>query len=87
MAGLEDEDRRKGAHPPGFVRQLKNKHVFTKLPTIFDCLVVGEPTPTVDWFHNGKRIKPGPRHKIQSCKVSTEDFCVFLVKPNLILAS
>ncbi|CAJ0570283.1 unnamed protein product, partial [Mesorhabditis spiculigera] len=63
-----DEDRRKGAYPPGFVRQLKNKHVFTKLPTIFDCLVVGEPSPTVEWFHNGRRVKPGPRHRIQTAK-------------------
>jgi hypothetical protein len=40
-------DDRKGKHgmpfPPGFIRQLKNKHVFTHLPTIFDCLVVGYP--------------------------------------------
>lgn len=36
--------------PPGFIRQLKNKHVFTKMPTIFDCLVVGYPPPEVDWY-------------------------------------
>lgn len=35
--------------PPGFIRQLKNKHVFSHMPTIFDCLVVGAPAPTVDW--------------------------------------
>lgn len=35
---------------PGFIRQLKNKHIFTHMPTIFDCLVVGYPTPDVEWF-------------------------------------
>lgn len=63
-----DEDGRHGMpFPPGFVRQLKNKHVFTHLPTIFDCLVVGYPPPEVEWFHNGKRITPGGKYKIQSC--------------------
>ena len=44
-SGLGDDDKRKGGmpFPPGFIRQLKNKHVFTHLPTIFDCLVVGHP--------------------------------------------
>ncbi|KAL3121108.1 hypothetical protein niasHT_005368 [Heterodera trifolii] len=51
--------------PPGFIRQLKNKHVFTKMPSIFDCLVVGYPPPDVEWFHNGKKITPGGRIKIQ----------------------
>lgn len=37
--------------PPGFIRQLKNKHVFTKMPTIFDCLVVGHPPPDIDWYN------------------------------------
>ncbi|VDL81539.1 unnamed protein product [Nippostrongylus brasiliensis] len=53
--------------PPGFVRQLKNKHVFNRMPTIFDCLVVGYPAPEVEWLHNGKKIVPGGRIKIQSC--------------------
>lgn len=35
--------------PPGFIRQLKNKHVFTHMPTVFDCLVVGYPPPDVEW--------------------------------------
>lgn len=51
--------------PPGFIRQLKNKHIFTHMPTIFDCLVVGHPPPTVDWYHNGKKIVPDGRTKIQ----------------------
>uniref|UniRef100_A0A914YW62 Ig-like domain-containing protein n=1 Tax=Panagrolaimus superbus TaxID=310955 RepID=A0A914YW62_9BILA len=51
--------------PPGFIRQLKNKHVFTHMPTIFDCLVVGYPPPTVEWYHNGKKIVPDGRTKIQ----------------------
>jgi len=53
--------------PPGFIRQLKNKHVFTHMPTIFDCLVVGYPPPDVEWFHNGKKIIPDDRITIQSC--------------------
>uniref|UniRef100_A0A1I7S953 Titin n=1 Tax=Bursaphelenchus xylophilus TaxID=6326 RepID=A0A1I7S953_BURXY len=65
---VADEEKHHGLpFPPGFIRQLKNKHVFTKLPTIFDCLVVGYPPPEVEWFHNGKRITPGGRIKIQSC--------------------
>jgi hypothetical protein len=67
--GLGDERRDKGGmpFPPGFIRQLKNKHVFTHLPTIFDCLVVGYPPPDVTWFHNGKEIVPSDRITIQSC--------------------
>jgi hypothetical protein len=66
--GVGDMDDRGGMpFPPGFVRQLKNKHVFNHMPTIFDCLVVGYPPPEVEWFHNGKRITPGGRIKIQSC--------------------
>uniref|UniRef100_A0AC34G427 Immunoglobulin I-set domain protein n=1 Tax=Panagrolaimus sp. ES5 TaxID=591445 RepID=A0AC34G427_9BILA len=41
--------------PPGFIRQLKNKHVFTHMPTIFDF----------EWYHNGKKIVPDGRTKIQ----------------------
>ncbi|MCP9264251.1 Immunoglobulin I-set domain protein [Dirofilaria immitis] len=68
VPGFED-DRDKGGmpYPPGFIRQLKNKHVFSHMPTIFDCLVVGYPPPEVEWFHNGKRILPGDRIRIQSC--------------------
>ncbi|NP_001343711.1 Muscle M-line assembly protein unc-89 [Caenorhabditis elegans] len=65
---IADADERGGMpFPPGFVRQLKNKHVFNHMPTIFDCLVVGHPAPEVEWFHNGKKIVPGGRIKIQSC--------------------
>ncbi|GMS98905.1 hypothetical protein PENTCL1PPCAC_21080, partial [Pristionchus entomophagus] len=67
FAGDDEGDRGGMPFPPGFVRQLKNKHVFNKLPTIFDCLVVGHPAPEVEWFHNGKRILPGGRIKIQRC--------------------
>ncbi|KAI6241282.1 hypothetical protein M3Y99_00353500 [Aphelenchoides fujianensis] len=66
--GGDDRDRGGMPFPPGFIRQLKNKHVFTHLPTIFDCLVVGYPPPEVEWFHNGKRITEGPGVKIQSCR-------------------
>uniref|UniRef100_A0A1I8ENE3 Uncharacterized protein n=1 Tax=Wuchereria bancrofti TaxID=6293 RepID=A0A1I8ENE3_WUCBA len=68
VPGYEDDRDRGGMpYPPGFIRQLKNKHVFSHMPTIFDCLVVGYPPPEVDWFHNGKRIIPGGRIRIQSC--------------------
>ncbi|RCN47221.1 immunoglobulin I-set domain protein [Ancylostoma caninum] len=60
------EDKGGMPFPPGFVRQLKNKHVFSRMPTIFDCLVVGHPAPEVEWLHNGKRITPGGRIKIQA---------------------
>lgn len=47
---IEDQNNRHGMpFPPGFIRQLKNKHVFTYMPTIFDCLVVGYPPPEVEW--------------------------------------
>ncbi|KAI1702784.1 immunoglobulin domain-containing protein [Ditylenchus destructor] len=62
-----DDGRHGMPFPPGFIRQLKNKHVFTHMPTIFDCLVVGYPPPDVDWYHNGKKIIPGGRIHIQKC--------------------
>ncbi|KJH44299.1 immunoglobulin I-set domain protein [Dictyocaulus viviparus] len=65
--GYGFDDRGGMPFPPGFVRQLKNKHVFNRMPTIFDCLVVGYPAPEVDWYHNGTKITPGSRIKIQSC--------------------
>ncbi|KAK5975978.1 hypothetical protein GCK32_004118, partial [Trichostrongylus colubriformis] len=65
--GYGPDDRGGMPFPPGFVRQLKNKHVFNRMPTIFDCLVVGHPAPTVEWLHNGKKVVPGGRVKIQSC--------------------
>ncbi|KAJ1353882.1 hypothetical protein KIN20_010652 [Parelaphostrongylus tenuis] len=68
MDGYGPDDRGGMPFPPGFVRQLKNKHVFNRMPTIFDCLVVGSPPPEVDWFHNGIKITPGGRIKIQSCR-------------------
>lgn len=47
------EGRRTGAdhklYPPGFLRQIKNKHVFTGFPAIFDCIVCGNPSPDVTW--------------------------------------
>ncbi|KAL3997510.1 Immunoglobulin I-set domain family protein [Acanthocheilonema viteae] len=68
VPGYEDDRDRGGLpYPPGFIRQLKNKHVFSHMPTIFDCLVIGYPPPEVEWFHNGKRITPGGRIRIQSC--------------------
>uniref|UniRef100_A0AC35UA75 Muscle M-line assembly protein unc-89 n=1 Tax=Rhabditophanes sp. KR3021 TaxID=114890 RepID=A0AC35UA75_9BILA len=62
-----DETKEGALHPPGFIRQLKNKHVFTHLPTIFDCLVVGTEPPTVEFYHNDTKIINGGRYKIQSC--------------------
>lgn len=51
---VSDAEQDGGRHgmpfPPGFIRQLKNKHVFTHMPTIFDCLVVGHPPPEVEWY-------------------------------------
>lgn len=44
-----DEGQKGPGYPPGFIRQLKNKHVFSKMPTIFDCLVTGNPKPDVEW--------------------------------------
>ncbi|CAG9533738.1 unnamed protein product [Cercopithifilaria johnstoni] len=68
VPGYEDDRDRGGMpYPPGFIRQLKNKHVFSHMPTIFDCLVIGYPPPEVEWFHNGKKIIPGGRIRIQSC--------------------
>ncbi|KAK6017080.1 immunoglobulin I-set domain protein [Ostertagia ostertagi] len=67
VEGYGPDDRGGMPFPPGFVRQLKNKHVFTRMPTIFDCLVVGYPPPEVEWLHNGKRVVPSGRVKIQSC--------------------
>ncbi|CAB3407314.1 unnamed protein product [Caenorhabditis bovis] len=61
------DDRGGLPFPPGFVRQLKNKHVFNHMPTIFDCLVVGHPTTDVEWYHNGKKVVASGRVKIQSC--------------------
>jgi len=49
VEGGEEEGRGAMPFPPGFIRQLKNKHVFVKMPAIFDCLVVGYPPPDVDW--------------------------------------
>ncbi|KHN78733.1 Muscle M-line assembly protein unc-89 [Toxocara canis] len=62
----DETDRTGTPYPPGFIRQLKNKHVFSHMPTIFDCLVVGHPPPEVDWYHNGKKIVPGGRVRIQA---------------------
>ena len=50
VEGGEEEGRGAMPFPPGFIRQLKNKHVFVKMPAIFDCLVVGYPPPDVDWY-------------------------------------
>ncbi|KAI1702841.1 sodium:neurotransmitter symporter family domain-containing protein [Ditylenchus destructor] len=36
-----DDGRHGMPFSPGFNRQLKNKHMFTHMPTIFDCLLVG----------------------------------------------
>ncbi|VDN04253.1 unnamed protein product [Thelazia callipaeda] len=55
-------------YPPGFIRQLKNKHVFSHMPVVFDCLVIGNPSPEVNWYHNGKKLHPGGRIRIQSCR-------------------
>uniref|UniRef100_A0A914I5C8 Muscle M-line assembly protein unc-89 n=1 Tax=Globodera rostochiensis TaxID=31243 RepID=A0A914I5C8_GLORO len=65
VEGAEEAEPGGMPFPPGFIRQVKNKHVFTKMPTIFDCIVVGYPPPDVDWYHNGKKITPGGRIKIQ----------------------
>uniref|UniRef100_A0A9J2P3W7 Immunoglobulin I-set domain protein n=1 Tax=Ascaris lumbricoides TaxID=6252 RepID=A0A9J2P3W7_ASCLU len=62
----DEVDRSGLPYPPGFIRQLKNKHVFSHMPTVFDCLVVGYPPPEVDWYHNGKKILPGGRIRIQA---------------------
>ncbi len=49
VEGAMEEVLRGGPRPPGFLKQLKNKHCFTEFPAIFDCLVLGNPTPDVEW--------------------------------------
>ncbi|KRY53788.1 Muscle M-line assembly protein unc-89 [Trichinella britovi] len=44
-----------------FLRHLKNKHVFSGFPVIFDCLVKGSQQMEARWYHNGKLIECNER--------------------------
>lgn len=44
--GSANEGQQRG---PGFLKQLRNRHVFAGTPAIFDCVVCGVPTAEVEW--------------------------------------
>uniref|UniRef100_A0A915L4Q7 Uncharacterized protein n=1 Tax=Romanomermis culicivorax TaxID=13658 RepID=A0A915L4Q7_ROMCU len=73
--GFVHRDRR--LFPPGFLRQIRNRHVFSGFPAVFDCIVTGNPVPEAVQalrndciffrLKNGQPLKPDGRIKTQIC--------------------
>ncbi|KRZ38331.1 Muscle M-line assembly protein unc-89 [Trichinella pseudospiralis] len=62
-AGVTSHGREFADRPEiaAFLRHLKNKHVFSGFPVIFDCLVKGSQQMEARWYHNGKLIENNER--------------------------
>ena len=52
--------------PPFINSPAVGRRIVEGLPFKLDCLAVGEPTPTVTWFHDGVRI-------VNSSRVQVDD--------------
>lgn len=50
--------------PPSFLRLLQNAYTGEKSPFEFNCLISGNPLPTVQWFRNEKCIDNDPNYNI-----------------------
>jgi hypothetical protein len=50
--------------PPSFLRLLQNAYANEKSPFEFNCLVEGNPLPTVQWFRNDKNIDNDSNYNI-----------------------
>lgn len=75
--------------PPTFVRLLQNAYANERSSFEFNCLVAGNPLPTVQWFRNDMCIDNNPSYNItfnnglaslQIPSVSTDDQGIFTVK-------
>lgn len=75
--------------PPTFVRLLQNAYANERSSFEFNCLVAGNPLPTVQWFRNDMCIDNSPNYNItfnnglaslQIPTVHTDDQGIFTVK-------
>lgn len=54
---VEPRDKR-----PAFVTDLQDAKVVEGFPIKLEVKVIGHPTPSLKWLHNGKEIRPGDGH-------------------------
>jgi Immunoglobulin I-set domain len=75
--------------PPTFLRLLQNAYANERSPFEFNCLVAGNPLPTVQWFRNDNCVDNNPNYNItynnglaslQINGVKVEDQGIFTVK-------
>lgn len=75
--------------PPSFVRLLQNAYANERSTFEFNCLVAGNPLPTVQWFRNDNCVDNHPSYNItfnnglaslQIHEVKVEDQGIFTVK-------
>lgn len=52
---------------PDFIKPLYDLDVIEGKEAVLKCRVTGLPYPTIDWFHNGKRIESTDDRRMTQC--------------------
>ncbi|XP_073686713.1 obscurin [Garra rufa] len=66
---------------PVFLTELRSQDVPDGFPVSFDCVIVGNPTPTVKWFKDGKMLEENDHYMINEDQEGHHQLIITAVLP------
>lgn len=66
---------------PAFLTELQNQEVLDGYPVSFDCVVTGQPVPTVCWFKDGRMLEEDDHYMISEDQQGGHQLIITAVVP------
>lgn len=66
---------------PVFLTELQNQEVLDGYPVSFDCVVTGQPVPTVCWFKDGRMLEEDDHYMISEDQQGGHQLIITAVVP------
>lgn len=66
---------------PVFLTELQNQEVLDGYPVSFDCVVTGQPVPTVRWFKDGRMLEEDDHYMISEDQQGGHQLIITAVVP------